>query len=312
MANYDNINTREQRKVAFFSFFKLMFFLTFGAFVANLLGTLLALPWFNYDLMFLGKVLADPTSYSDRSFGFLVLQGITSLFAFVLVPAFYLHVFEHKKIDDLTTPFYKWQNYTLTFLIVLIAMPVTSVIAEWNATIHFPAFLSGFENWSREHEVAATKLTGFITQIDTIPHLVLGFVVIGVFAGLGEEFVFRGLFQNLFYNMFQNKHIAVLLGAILFSAIHMQFFGFVPRMLLGMLFGYLYVWSGDLYVPIFAHFLNNSVTLLAVYLGRKNVIDFQIEEVSSPVSIYGALPALLIVGALLYLFFKQNLAEDAS
>ncbi len=91
-------------------------------------------------------------------------------------------------------------------------------------------------------------------------------MVIAVVAGLAEELIFRGCLQQIMQQIVKNKHIAVWVTAFIFSAIHFQFYGFLPRMLLGALLGYLFLWSGNIWVPIIVHTANNVIGVITAYL----------------------------------------------
>jgi membrane protease YdiL (CAAX protease family) len=134
--------------------------------------------------------------------------------------------------------------------------------------------------------------------------LLVGMFVIAVLPAVGEELVFRGIVQRRLYTLVRNPHVAIWTAALAFSAIHVQFFGFFPRLLLGALFGYLYYWSGNLWYPIFAHFVNNGFTLLMLYLHQQGSVEMDIESIET-VSWSVALISLVSSGALLY-FFRQH------
>src|SRR5690606_1514724 len=110
-----------------------------------------------------------------------------------------------------------------------------------------------------------------------IGELILGILVIGVLAGIGEEYLFRGILQPKLQIYTGNAHAGIWITAIIFSTIHFQFYGFLPRMMLGALFGYLYLYSGSLVYPILAHILDNTFTVVAVYLNKLGVVEFDIE-----------------------------------
>ena len=133
-----------------------------------------------------------------------------------------------------------------------------SPLSEWNANLSFPDFMSGFERWAKEEEDRLAKITSLITAIDSVPELLLGILVIALLPAIGEELVFRGMIQQELWRGSRNIHLAIWTSAFIFSAIHVQFFGFIPRLLLGALFGYLYYWSGNLLIPMFSHFFNNA------------------------------------------------------
>src|SRR5690554_5832087 len=105
-----------------------------------------------------------------------------------------------------------------------------------------------------------------MTRFDNAGDFILALIVIGLIPAVGEELLFRGLVQNQIGAITKNIHVAIWLAAFLFSTFHFQFYGFVPRMFLGVLFGYLYYWSGNLFIAMLAHFINNGLTLILLYM----------------------------------------------
>lgn len=123
----------------------------------------------------------------------------------------------------------------------------------------------------------------------------VGFVVIAIIPGIGEELLFRGVLQNSLHRVTKNKHIAIWVAAFLFSAIHIQFYGLVPRMMLGAVFGYLYVWSGNLWYPMIAHATNNGLAVIIAYASQSSESEFDIDEAES-------VPLVLkMIGAIVFL-----------
>jgi len=123
---------------------------------------------------------------------------------------------------------------------------------------------------------------------------------------LGEELLFRGVVQRILTEMTRNHHWGIWLSAALFSALHLQFFGFIPRLLLGAIFGYLLVWSGSLWLPILAHFVNNAGAVIALWLSGKGVISPAVEEFGAGMEYwYYALPSL-VIGALVLWAIRQQ------
>lgn len=149
----------------------------------------------------------------------------------------------------------------MMLLIYLVSMPAMSAIVEWNEGWQLPEALS----WMRDMEEAAKQATEQLMNISSIGQLITVILIVGVLTGIGEEFLFRGSLQRLMIERNINIHAAVWLTAFIFSAIHMQAFGLIPRMLLGALFGYMAVWSGSLWLAVLAHALNNSLTTLVYY-----------------------------------------------
>lgn len=153
-------------------------------------------------------------------------------------------------------------------LLIIVSVPVQSALVAWNASVHFPAFLHDFEQWARSKEDQAAGLTKFLTEFSSPARLLVGLLVIAVTPAVAEELVFRGVIQRNLVRWFGSRHVGVWLAAALFSAVHLQFFGFVPRFLLGLVLGYLYEWSGNILVPMAAHFTQNAFQLLLLYLAQ--------------------------------------------
>jgi hypothetical protein len=157
-------------------------------------------------------------------------------------------------------------------------MFVNTFFIEWNANVVLPDFLKGFDSWARAKEDELKRITEFLINFRNGGEFALGFLVIALIPAFGEELLFRGLIQGKLQVYLKNGHLAIWITAILFSAFHLQFMGLVPRMLLGVLFGYLYYWSGSLWYPVFAHFLNNGFTLVMVYFYNLGILNFDIEN----------------------------------
>jgi membrane protease YdiL (CAAX protease family) len=131
--------------------------------------------------------------------------------------------------------------------------------------------------------------------------------MIAVLPALGEELLFRGVIQRIFTSWIRNYHWGIWIAAFLFSAMHMQFYGFLPRMALGAMFGYLLVWTGTMWVPILAHFVNNTMGVLAYYFISKGVISKDIEQWGSGSEQFPmVLLSMVSVGLLLFLIWRSE------
>ena len=126
--------------------------------------------------------------------------------------------------------------------------------------------MAGLEQQLRAMEEAASVLTERFLQADNLGGLLINIGLMALLPALSEELSFRGTLQQVL----GRNHVAVWLTAIIFSAIHMQFFGFIPRMLMGAMFGYIFLWSGSLWIPILMHFTNNSLAVIAYYTFGQN------------------------------------------
>lgn len=199
------------------------------------------------------------------------------------------------------------ESIFIVFVLMFFAAPMINLVGEWNANMVLPEWLSGVEEWMRNSEENAEELTRAFLKVNGISGLSFNLFMIAFLPAIGEELLFRGVIQRIFTKMTRNHHLGVWISAILFSALHMQFFGFVPRMLLGALFGYLLVWSGSMWLPIIAHFLNNAIAVIVMYLIDKNMISQKIEEIGSSVgSYYWAVISLGLIVVLMMMLKRQN------
>ncbi|GAB4395650.1 MAG: hypothetical protein OHK0053_05310 [Microscillaceae bacterium] len=191
-------------------------------------------------------------------------------------------------------------DFAVVSLLFIGVMPLSSVLIAWNADLDFPAFLAGFEQWAREKEQTLGEFTRFLIRFEGLGELALGLLVIAFLPGLGEELLFRGVLQrNL--GLWMGAGLAVWLAAAIFSAIHLQFFGFVPRVFLGVLLGYVYLWRGHLSLAVWGHTLNNGFTLLMAYCHQKGYVSYNILQIKAMPWPWVLASALITAGCLFYL-----------
>ncbi len=198
----------------------------------------------------------------------------------------------------------------LSILVLVTSAPVVSVLDTWNHSIHLPDSMKVIEKMMKASEDAAAKVTSLFLLMPTVSDFLFSLLVIGIVPAIAEEFLFRGVLQQLFREWFGNIHVAIWTTAILFSAIHFQFYGFFPRIALGAVLGYLFYWSGSLWVPIIGHAVNNGGQVFLSYLHQQGKITFDIEsEVSVPTSVTVAAVVILVI--LIYISIKKKVNEPA-
>ena len=155
-------------------------------------------------------------------------------------------------------------------LLMLVALPVINLLAKWNAELNLPGFLDGLESRMKEMEDKAGRLTETFLESKSFGQYVINMIMIAVLPAIGEELLFRGVIQRIFINWTRNIHIGIIIAALIFSAFHLQFYGFLPRLALGVFFGYLLYWSRTIWLPILAHFVNNGIAVTVYYIyGKK-------------------------------------------
>lgn len=246
-----------------------------------LFGIVFAIPFWGSNILDLISGLsnyASPESINILKY----FQVINQIGIFILPAIFYSYLDKRNVISTLKLNI-KPQIITLLFasILIFVSIPFVEWMISVNQSIKFPEFLSNLENWFKESENQAMALTELFLDVNTIWGFFFNIFMIAIMAAISEEFLFRGVLLKLFSEWTKNIHLAVIFSAILFSAFHLQFYGFFPRFILGVLLGYLFVWTKSLWVPIFIHFLNNAVAVIISYLFNKGVISFGIESVAS-------------------------------
>ena len=159
--------------------------------------------------------------------------------------------------------------FALAVVLMVCAVPAINLLADLNSRITLPESMAAWEAKMKSMEAAAAALTERFLQVDNLGGLIINLGLMALLPALSEELSFRGTLQQLIANSQQlraKSHMAIWITAIIFSAIHMQFYGFIPRMLMGAMFGYVFVWTGSLWVPIVMHFTNNALAVIVYYI----------------------------------------------
>lgn len=280
---------------------------SFGVLIVLQGGALAVAPYlFNITLTEIVGLMTGDFLPANGRMVLLFIQGVGSGIGFWIAAYVIMHFIDKADLHwEIQLPKFNLQGAGAVVLITLGAMLFNALLIYWNSHLALPEFMSETEAWMREMEGQMAELTKFLTDFQSIPELLMGLLVIGVLAGIGEEMFFRGLLQPKVHLYTGNAHLGVWVTAIIFSAIHVQFFGFLPRVFLGAIFGYMYLYSGSLVYPIFGHILNNSFTVLLVYMANQGWVDFDIEStdrISYPAAILGL---LVLVAGIIY-FKKIN------
>lgn len=233
----------------------------------------------------------------------LAAQGVVATLMFIGVSALFIGIALKIPFSEFF-PKVSWTTAGLTVLISISFMVVNSAIGEWNMNLDFGE--SDFAQWAKQSEEQLKVLTEHLTNFTTTTHFVLALVVVAIIPAIGEELLFRGLIQNMFVKAFANHHVAIWVTGFIFAAIHMQFFGVMPRMFLGVLFGYLYHWSGKLSVAMIGHLVNNGLALVALYLAQQGVVEVSPEEMEQAAPWPAVLIFAVISALLLRTFYKRS------
>ena len=255
----------------------------------------------------ISNILETPSDMSferiDRKM--LMISNAVFLLLF-LVPYFVIRKNVNYNLGMRNVAIYPLVLVTLsTFFFIIINSPVI----EWNKEINFPDFLSSFEFWAQAKEKQLEAVTIHLVSFENNFEYLIGILTIAIIPGFCEEYFFRGVLQKNLSLLIKNHHVAILISAFIFSAFHLQFYGFFPRLLLGVLFGYFYYWSGSLTYSIIAHTLNNFFSLTLVYVARNGFFgdNIELDINSSPdIPLFIIIGALIIFCYLIFLLKKSN------
>jgi membrane protease YdiL (CAAX protease family) len=194
---------------------------------------------------------------------------VSSLFTFLLPALIAATLFsaDYRSYLHLTERF-TTNSAFWTVASMIVVLPLLNFTADLNSRLTLPDSMKMIEDFMRAMEEASAELVKKVIDSDRIGVYILNVLIIAVLAGISEEFFFRGVLQRIFSKMLINKHIVIWSVAIIFSAIHFQFFGFLPRMLLGAYFGYLLLFTRSIWIPVIAHFTNNFISVTGMWLSR--------------------------------------------
>lgn len=252
----------------------------------------------------LGKIdLTNPTMVMVLK----ITQVISVIFLFIAPTLFFVFFTSEKRLRYLKLNTFNLAAGVATVTLVLTVMPFINWVGEINSYLSLPEFLSGVEQWMKAKEETLKELTGIFLQMNGIGDLIINLIVVALFAAVGEELLFRGAIQNVLVEWTNKKHLSVWITAILFSALHVQFYGFLPRMLLGVVLGYLYIWSGSLWLSVLFHFLNNGMAVVFAYLVSKGSLPEEAETIGSQgTPIYYVMVSVLLSAGLMGIIYRNR------
>lgn len=199
--------------------------------------------------------------------------------------------------------------YFITGILVMVAaIPLVEYSGFLNQKMAFP---DGIESWMKSTEKDAQQQIGMLLQGRSVSNLILNIVMIAGFAGIGEELFFRGVLQRLAIWGFKNVWIGIIVTAVLFSALHLQFYGFFPRFLLGVLLGAVYWYSGSLWPAIVAHFFYDALLITLAYFNPSMITDEQTSIIpSSSMLVMAIVSAAATAAVVLYMRKKSTVSES--
>ena len=254
------------------------------------------------------SILQMQTSMMDPAFvnEVRIIQTVLAAFIF-LIPAIGAALILNKK--PLTYLGFAQKNSFKTIGLGILVMAATVVLSGVLATMTEMIPLSpGLTTYFKGLEDAYMKQVKVLSEMSGIPDLLVSLVVMALAPAIFEEVFFRGGFQQMMTRATGNVLVSVVVTSLLFSAIHFSFYGFLSRTAMGIVLGFLFAKSGNLWIPILAHFFNNAVAVVQVYILKmsgKNIEDGMDDKF--PLSLlFFAVPAIFY----LFKWYKNSIAKD--
>jgi hypothetical protein len=248
-------------------------------------------------------------------------QLIQSFCIFILPPFILTNLYKENPKTFLSLNRPDLSSALVAMASLIFAIPLINFLVSWNEGMHLPASMENIETWMRASEDAAAKVTEQMLAGTHWTDLAANLLIIALLAGIGEELFFRGLLQSMLAEVFNKNrtgstkvprwttHATIWIIAFIFSAIHMQFYGFIPRLLLGAWFGYLLWWTGSIWVPILAHFMNNALSTIFGYAQNRGIISSDPDTVGVGETAWYTILSIVLLGCCI-LFFKKKQKES--
>ncbi len=224
-----------------------------------------------------------------------IIQGVSSIVVFML-PAFLMMVIAYRGRYGYFLGFRKSQRmnmYVLAFMIVLLSFPFTFLLGELNQKIPMSDWMQSLE------KDASAQMAAFL-KVKSGWDIVVNLLVIALLPAIGEELCFRGMLQRILIGITKNPWAGIIVTGFIFSALHLQFQGFLPRMFLGVILGALYWYSGSIWTSIIGHFVFNAVQVLWVSFAP------QYAEKMPELPLLPAMISGIAVFSIMYFYVRQS------
>lgn len=210
------------------------------------------------------EIMNDPSYFREMQ----VMQSISAIFAF-LVPTLFAASLMSRRPLELTgfAGTISAKQILLTILIIACGLALSGSLGYLSYQIPVPAnWTAYFQNMENKYAEMAVNLV----NLDNTFELFISIVVLALLPAICEEAIFRGGLQNFLYRGTKKLWLSVLIVSFLFSVVHFSFYGFLSRFVLGIILGLLFQYSGRLWLPILAHFINNAAAVMVMYMQRSN------------------------------------------
>lgn len=200
-----------------------------------------------------------------------------------------------------------WKSMLLALAAMVTVIPFTAYITEINMQLSLPDCMKGIEEWMRQKEDRAKIITEQMLITDNFGLYLYNIIVLALVPAISEELFFRATLQKI---ITQNRPLlAVTITAVIFSAFHLQFYGFLPRVLLGFMLGFMLVCTQNIRVSVAAHFINNFVAVTAYFIKGSDITNNISDNTAVSLSI--AIISASLTTWLLILLWQKNVKNHS-
>lgn len=254
----------------------------------------------------IGAAVAAVLTIHNDIFMMKIGQGISSAMMFIIPPILYYVFTRTQPFQQLgfRQPAKGWM-LLVGLALVFVSLPLTNLLGTWNEKMNLGQALETLEELLKQMEDMAGDLTQRMMEVDTVWGLLGNLLVIALIPAIGEELTFRGVLQQALTRR-MNVHLGVFLSAFIFSFIHFQFYGFLPRMFIGLLLGYMFYYSGSIWTSILMHFINNGTAVVVAYLDYHNLANADWEHFGSTSNVAVLIGSLVLTVGLIWIVSKNQ------
>mgnify|MGYP003293265842 FL=1 len=227
------------------------------------------------------------------------MQISSQIFTFVLPPILYAMLIKENPKESLGIKNVSYHWFIIGFVMMYAILPLNNVFAEWNAGLKLPESMSRIEELIKEMYESSAVILEKLVNVNTFGGFVINLIMIAGLAALGEELLFRSIIQTSLIKICKNAHVGIIIASAIFSFIHFDFYAFIPRLVLGMLLGYMFYYSRSIWVSMFMHFVNNATAVVIYYLNNIGVTNVDVETFGQT----QLLPLLISIALMATLFW---------
>jgi membrane protease YdiL (CAAX protease family) len=257
------------------------------------------------------KLLSDADSWSENRSALILMQLLVSFGSFILPGILFVYLVSIQPFQYLKI---KKPPHIILAIISVIVMFFSGfavdLLVKTMELIPFDTMDVGLIKEMVKNQASSEKIYITFLNFKTFGGFLVVFLLMAIIPALGEELVFRGLIQNIFYQSSKNQHIAIGFTAFWFALIHIQLTNFLALLFMGLILGYLYHWTKNLWIPIIAHLFNNGLIVIVTAMGNFGWIDFNYATSESFPWYISVLGVFILIPLLLW--YKNKIVTEHS